>query len=97
MRGSTFSMPSSEIIVLGSAEVRRALPSFSVMETMPVSAMAKLAPVMPTSAVMYFSRRARRAIMVSSSGLSVLALPRCFSKRSLMSCRVRCIAGKTMW
>ena len=63
-------MPSSVIIVRGSAAVRRALPSFSVMEIIPVSAMAKLAPVMPTSAWRYFSRSTRRATIVSSSGLS---------------------------
>ena len=56
----TFSMPSNETIVLGSAAVRRALPSFSVMEIMPVSAMAKFAPVKPMSAVRYFLRSARR-------------------------------------
>ena len=47
-------MPSSVIIVFGSAAVRRALPSFSVMEIMPVSAMAKFAPVKPMSAVNIF-------------------------------------------
>ena len=61
-------MPMSVIIVFGSAAVSRAFPSFSVMETMPVSAMAKFAPVMPMSAVRYFERKARRAAIVSSSG-----------------------------
>ena len=35
---------------LGRLVVSRALPSFSVMEIMPVSAMAKFAPLMPMSA-----------------------------------------------
>ena len=84
-------------MIRGRADVRRAFPSFSVMDTMPVSAMAKLAPVIPTSAWMYFLRRARRAIMVNSSGSRVGALPSSRSKRSLISSRVRCMAGKTMW
>ena len=73
--GSIFSIPSNVIMVFGKAAVRRALPSFSVIETMPVSAMAKFAPVIPMSAVRYFFRNARRAIIVNSSGLSVGALP----------------------
>ena len=35
-------MPTSVIIVLGNAAVSRALPSFSVIEIMPVSAMAEV-------------------------------------------------------
>ena len=62
-------MPSRVTMVLGRAEVSRELPSFSVMEIMPVSAMAKLAPVKPTSAWMYFWRITRRATMVRSSGI----------------------------
>ena len=59
----------------GSAAPSRALPSFSVIEIIPVSAIAKLAPVMPASASRYFRRSTRRAIMVSSSGLSVGSAP----------------------
>ena len=62
-------MPTRATWILGSEAVRRALPSFSVMEIMPVSAMAKLAPLMPMSAWQYFKRRAWRAIMVNSSGI----------------------------
>ena len=89
-------LPSSEMTVLGRAAVRRAFPSFSVIEIMPVSAIAKFAPVIPMSAVIYFWRSTRRAIMVSSSGFCVGALPSSRVKSSLISPRVRCMAGKTM-
>ena len=89
-------MPSSVIIVFGSAAVRRELPSFSVMEIIPVSAMAKFAPVMPTSAAMYFWRITRRATIVRSSGLSDGASPSSRWNSSRISPRVRCIEGKTM-
>ena len=65
-----FMMQRGRIIVCGNAAVSRALPSFSVMEIIPVSAMAKFAPVMPTSAWRYFWRSTRRATIVSSSGSS---------------------------
>src|SRR4029077_11045092 len=64
-------MPISAMCVLGKAHVKRAFPSFSVMEIIPVSAMAKFAPLMPTSAVRYLPRSTRRAMIMSSSGLSV--------------------------
>ena len=76
-------MPTSVIIVLGNAAVSRALPSFSVIEIMPVSAMAKFAPVMPTSAWRYFFRITRRATIVSSSGSSDGASLSFFWNRSL--------------
>ena len=41
------------VCTLGSDVHSRALPSFSVIETMPVSATPKFAPLKPTSASMY--------------------------------------------
>ena len=84
-------------MIRGSAAVSRALPSFSVIEIIPVSATAKLAPVIPTSACTYFCRRTRRARRVNSSGLSEGTSPSVRWNVSRISPRVRCIAGKTMW
>ena len=62
---------------------------------MPVSAMAKFAPLIPMSAARYFWRITPRAIIVSASGSLVAAAPSFFWNSSLIWSRVRCIAGKT--
>ena len=67
-------MSNSATWILGSEVVRRAFPSFSVIEIIPVSATAKFAPLIPISALQYFIRISRRAVIVSSSGLSVSQL-----------------------
>ena len=67
--GIIFSMPAITICVLGNAQLNLPLPSFSVTATAPISLMMKFAPVTPTSACTYFSRRISRALMVSCSGV----------------------------
>ena len=52
-------------------QLRRALPSFSVIAMPPISAIMKLAPVTPISAFTYFSLSIFLAIKVSSSGLAL--------------------------
>ena len=53
----------------GSAQVSRPLPSFVTSTIEPVSAMAKFAPEMPTSASANFCRSARRANWASACAL----------------------------
>jgi hypothetical protein len=53
--------------------------------------------VIPASASRYFRRSTRRAIIVSSSGLSVGSASSSRVKSAPISDRVRCMAGKTMW
>ncbi|MNR63586.1 hypothetical protein D3C85_1859400 [compost metagenome] len=48
--GMIFSIPTTAICVLGKVDVNRAFPSFSVIAILPVSAIKKLAPVIPISA-----------------------------------------------
>src|SRR4051794_36529862 len=60
-RGSTFSMPITEISTRGRVTHMRPLPSDSKITTDPVSAMAKLAPLIAKGTVRNFSRRYRRA------------------------------------
>jgi hypothetical protein len=74
-RGRIFSMPNKTTWIFGNADVSRAFPSFSVIEIIPVSATAKLAPVMPMSAAIYAWRSAFRAVMLSASGSVVTSAP----------------------
>ena len=69
--GRSFSMPRIVISVCGSVVQNRPLPSDSTTQTEPVSAMPKLAPLIPTDAVRNFSRRYVRAAPASSAGSSV--------------------------
>ncbi|MNI95755.1 hypothetical protein D3C73_1540740 [compost metagenome] len=54
------SMPINVICVFGTVDTMRALPSFSNSTIEPVSAIAKLQPVMPMSAARNFARSFRR-------------------------------------
>ena len=56
-RGTTFSIPMIVISVSGSVVHMRPLPSDSTTQTVPVSATAKFAPLMPTRARRKRSRR----------------------------------------
>jgi hypothetical protein len=72
------------------------LPSFSTMTIVPVSAMPKLTPLMPTSAEANRSRSVSRAVLVSSPMSSVGGIPSSVVK-SCATCRfVLCIAGAMM-
>ena len=53
--GTTFSIEAMTIWMRGRVEVRSPLPSLVRITDVPVSAMSRLAPVMPTSAVRNFS------------------------------------------
>ena len=66
--GMTFSMPITATWRRGSVVTMRPLPSLVTRTTVPVSATAKLAPVMPMSAWRNFSRSSARAAAVSTSG-----------------------------
>ena len=58
---TTLSIPKTAMCTGGSVSVRSALPSLVTITTVPVSAIAMLAPVMPTAALMNFWRRSARA------------------------------------
>ncbi|SKX82201.1 Uncharacterised protein [Mycobacteroides abscessus subsp. abscessus] len=64
-------MPTTEIKVSGSVRHMRPLPSDSTTTRLPVSAIAKLAPLMPTLARRNFSRRCTLAASASRAGSSV--------------------------
>ena len=68
MDGMTFSTPMSATWIRGSEVTIRPLPSLVTRTTVPVSATAKLAPVIPMSAWRNFSRSAFRATAVRTSG-----------------------------
>ena len=68
MEGTTFSTPITATCTRGSEVAMRPLPSLVTRTTVPVSATAKFAPVMPRSACKNFSRSSSRAIRVSISG-----------------------------
>jgi hypothetical protein len=57
--GTTFSMLASTMCTRGSVCVRSPLPSLVTMTLLPVSAIRKFAPVMPTSAARKRSRSLR--------------------------------------
>ena len=58
---TTLSIPNSAMCTGGSVVVRSALPSLVTMTIVPVSAIAMLAPLMPTAAEMNFCRSDSRA------------------------------------
>ena len=69
--GTIFSTPTTLISVSGRVRHIRPLPSDSTTTSVPVSAMAKFAPEMPTFADMNLRRRCVRAAAASSRGSSV--------------------------
>ncbi len=92
-------MPITVISVLGRVVHIRPLPSDSTTHTVPVSATAKFAPLIATSAVMNLSRRKRRAASARSAGSGdTPSAPGRFARnRSRISARLRWIAGTRMW
>ena len=96
-----FSMLASTMCTRGRVCVRSPLPSLVTMTLLPVSAIRKLAPVMPTSAARNFARsRVRASVRMSrrswntrSGGRSVCDLRKLASQSSLL----RWNAGAMMW
>ena len=74
----------------------RPLPSLVTSTTVPVSATAKFAPVIPRSASRNFWRSSTRAIRVSSSGSAATSRLSSFAKRSATWPLVLWIAGAMM-
>ena len=98
--GRIFSTPTTLISVSGRVRHIRPLPSDSTTTSVPVSATAKFAPEMPTWADMNFLRRCWRAAPASSRGRSVSSRGASgISRRkiSLISARLRWMAGTRMW
>src|SRR6266568_2816073 len=83
-------MPNSAMCTGGSVTVRSALPSLVTSTTVPVSAMAMFAPLMPTTASMNFWRREMRAWCWMAS--TVGSVPNTLAASSL----VRWMAGAMM-
>ena len=67
--GTSFSIPITLMSTSGSVVHMRPLPSDSTTETVPVSATAKLTPLIPTRALKNSLRRCRRAVSASSRGI----------------------------
>jgi hypothetical protein len=65
-RGTTLSMPAMVMSVSGRVRHMRPLPSLSTMQTPPVSAMRKFAPLTASLTRRNFSRRKRRAASARS-------------------------------
>ncbi len=92
-------MPMTVIRVCGRVRHIRPLPSDSTTHSVPVSAMAKLAPLIPTRADRNLRRRCSRAASASAGGSSVRpgstsAISR--RKISRISARFRWMAGTRM-
>ena len=75
----------------------RPLPSLVTSTTVPVSATAKLAPVMPMSASRNFCRSSVLATFVSTSGSASKRPPSSLEKRSATCPLVLWMAGAMMW
>src|SRR5206468_2361039 len=80
----------------GSEVTMRPLPSLVTRTMLPVSAIAKFAPVMPRSAWRNFSRSSPRAIFVSTSGSAATVRRSSLAKRSATWPLVLWIAGAMM-
>ena len=97
--GTTFSMPITVISVSGRVRHIRPLPSDSTTHSVPVSATAKFAPLMPTRADRNVRRRCSRAASASAAGVSVRpgsTSPISRRKMSRISARLRWMAGTRM-
>ena len=96
-RGSSFSIPTTLISTSGSVVHMRPFPSDSSTTRVPVSAIAKLAPLMPTRARRNRSRRWMRAASASAAGSSDRSSgPMVRRSRSRISVRLRWMAGTRM-
>src|SRR5258708_18694458 len=88
---TTLSTPNNAMCTGGSVTVRSAWPSLVTSMMEPVSAIARLAPLIPTEALMNFCRRDSRACAWIAS--TVASVP---NTRAASSC-VRWIAGAMRW
>ena len=95
-RGITFSIPISAMCVRGTLVVSRAFPSFSRIRIVPVSATAKLTPLMPRSASAKRRRSAWRAAAVNAAASSEGSIPSFSANRAAICPFVLWIAGATM-
>ena len=93
MEGMTFSMPMTATWIRGSEVTMRPLPSLVTRTTVPVSATAKLAPVIPMSAWRNFSRSWTLAAAVSTSGSAASRRPATSEIRSATCPLVLWMAG----
>ena len=89
-------MPIIATCIRGTEVHIRPLPSFVTKVMVPVSATAKLAPVMPISALANFSLNSPLAASVSSGMDSYFGVCALVTKSSETSSLDLCIAGATM-
>ena len=98
-RGTSFSIPMTVIKVSGRVRHIRPLPSDSTTAKVPLSATAKLAPLIATFADRNFRRRCLRAAPASAAGSSVSSgSTSAISRRKIsrISARLRWMAGTRM-
>src|SRR5713101_1716011 len=96
---TTLSTPNSAMCTGGSVTVRSALPSLVTSMMVPVSAIARLAPLMPTEALMNFCRNDSRAC--AWIALTLVTMGRCwppaaFQQICPMMSRA-CAASRAKW
>ena len=97
-RGISFSMPMLAMWSGGTLAPMSALPSLVQTTNPPVSATAKLAPVMPASAAMNFGRAFWRIASARLCGSeSFGSVPISSANRAATSVRSLWMAGTTMW
>ena len=94
---TTRSMPITATWMRGRAVTRRALPSFSTTQIVPVSATPKLTPEMPMSALANTSRSRVRAWATSASRSVGSSRPLSAMNTWRTCSLLRCTAGATMW
>ncbi len=95
-RSTSFSMPTTATWMRGNVETRRAFPSFVTTTSVPVSATATFAPVIPRSACRNSSRSSRRAT-ATRPGISGASFSFTSSEKTSATCSfVRWMAGITM-
>src|ERR1700721_2862546 len=96
--GIIFSIPMLAMWSGGTEAPMSALPSFVQTMKVPVSAIAKLPPVMPAPAARNLGRALLRMVSVRKCGLSLFgSVPIVRANSCATSCRVLWMAGKTIW
>ena len=94
---TTRSIPITATWMRGRAVTRRALPSFSTTQIVPVSATPRLTPEMPMSAAAKTSRSRVRACATSASRSLGSSRPLSAISTSRTCALLRWTAGATMW
>ena len=97
--GTTFSMPMTEMSTFGKVRHIRPFPSDSTMQIVPVSATAKLPPLIATGTLRNFLRRGARAAAASARGSSLRSSVSVSRRRKIarISARFLWIAGTRIW